>query len=201
MTSIVLAGGKSSRLGQDKASEKIDGESLIERVISLVASLSSEVLVVVSEGQLSLNLTPRAKRVVDVRPGGGALVGIYSGLVSSDSFHNLVVACDMPFLNLSLLRYMIGLSPSFDAVVPRLREGLEPLHAVYSKNCLILIERRLKQGDLRVTGFLDEANVRYVEEGEVNRFDPEHLSFFNINTEADLERARVLAKRVPHDQR
>lgn len=131
--------------------------------------------------------------MVDIYPGKSSLGGIYTGLVYSTSFHNLVVACDMPFLNVDLLRYMIDLSPDFDAVIPRIGDLKEPLHAVYSTNCLPQMERLLKEGNLKIADILDSVRVRYVEENEINRFDPEHLSFFNINTEADLERARMLA--------
>ncbi len=137
--------------------------------------------------------TSKVRTVFDLYPGKRALGGVYTGLVHSTSFHNLVVACDMPFLNTELLRYMIELSSGFDAVVPRLGGKVEPLHAVYSKNCLTPIEELMEQGDLRVYRLLDLVKVRYVEQREIDRFDPEHLSFFNINTKADLEKAEELA--------
>lgn len=112
----------------------------------------------------------------------------------SDSFYNLVVACDMPFLNQALLGYMLQLAPNFDLVIPRLGNMIEPLHAVYSKNCLAPMEYLLKQGSLKVRQLFDLIKVRYVETDEISRFDPKHLSFFNINTEADLKVAKQLAK-------
>ena len=120
--------------------------------------------------------------------------GIYTGLTLSDSFYNLVVACDMPFLNQALLRYMIRLSANFDLVVLRLDSMVEPLHAIYSKDCLAPMEGLLGQGNLKVTDLFPVVRTRYVEAEEIDRFDPEHLSFFNINTEADLEMARELAR-------
>jgi molybdopterin-guanine dinucleotide biosynthesis protein A len=99
----------------------------------------------------------------------------------------------MPFLNLDLLRYMVNIAPGFDVVIPRIGDQMEPLHAVYSKNCMGPMENLIKQGNLKITGFLDSVKVRYVGEEELDRFDPERLSFFNINTEADLERAGILA--------
>ena len=193
MTSIVLAGGKSLRLGREKALERIDGESLIERVINSVAPLSSEIIVVLSERQWGLELTPRAKKVVDVYPSEGALIGAYTGLRSSSSFQNLVVACDMPFLNRALIRYMEELrSPEFDLILPRIGDMAEPLHAIYSKDCLPPMEAMIRKGNLRVTDLFGEVRVRYIEQDEIERFDPEHLSLFNVNTEADLERARIL---------
>jgi len=104
------------------------------------------------------------------------------------------VACDMPFLDLKLLRYMILLSPGQDVVIPRIGELTEPLHAIYSKQCLQPIERVLAGGGGgRIIDFFPEVRVRYIEEQEIKLFDPQHLSFFNINMPADLEKASSLA--------
>lgn len=193
MTSIVLAGGKSLRLGREKALEEIGGRSLIERVIERLSLLGNEIIVVTSSSDQLPDLG--VKRVIDSYPGKGNLVGIYSGLKEVASSHSLVVGCDMPFLNIDLLRYIMELSPGFDVVIPRVNEGVEPLHAVYSKNCLAPIEVYLREGRLKIFDLLPELKVRYVDNAEIERFDPRHLSFFNINSEADLERARILLER------
>lgn len=193
MTSIVLAGGKSLRLGREKALEEIAGRSLIERVIERLSLLGNEIIVVTSSSDQLPDLG--VKRVIDSYPGKGNLVGIYSGLKEVASSHSLVVGCDMPFLNIDLLRYIMELSPGFDVVIPRVDEGVEPLHAVYSKNCLAPIEVYLRGGRLKIFDLLPELKVLYVDNAEIERFDPRHLSFFNINSEADLERARILLER------
>ena len=197
ITSIILAGGRSSRLGREKLAEVIAGKSLTERAVSSLISLSQEILIVISQKQarssLSLYTYPEAKTVVDLYPGKGSLIGIYTGLVHSTNFLNLVVACDMPFLNVNLLRYMIDISPGFDVIIPRIDDQMEPLHAVYSKNCIGPMESLIRQDNLKATAFFDSVKVRYVGKEELDRFDPERLSFFNINTEADLKRARMLA--------
>jgi len=192
---IVLAGGKGLRLGRDKVQEAVGDSNLLQRVVSRLNFCSSDIIVVTaSEKSLPQFIGyPRFRIVTDIYPGKGALGGIYTGLATSNSRYNLVVACDMPFLNQALLRYMIQLSASFDLVVPRLGEWVEPLHAVYSKSCLAPIERLLGQGNLQVRALFDLVNVRYVEAEEIDSFDPKHLSFFNINTEADLEKAQQLA--------
>jgi len=133
----------------------------------------------------------KVKRVSDVYPGKGTLVGIYSGLKAASNFNSLVVACDMPFLNVALLRYLTELSPGFDAVIPKLENKLEPLHAVYSKDCIGPIEDMLREDRLKVADLPDRIGVRFVGDKEIETFDPEHLSFFNINSESDLERTRV----------
>ncbi|MEE9399139.1 MAG: molybdenum cofactor guanylyltransferase, partial [Dehalococcoidales bacterium] len=126
--------------------------------------------------------------------------GIYSGLAASASFYNLVVAADMPFLNQALLRYMIQISTDFDLVVPRMGRLVEPLHAIYAKSCLIPIERMIKQDILRIDLLFGQVKIRYVEIEEIERFDPKHLSFFNVNTKADLEKAKIIAGELNDDQ-
>jgi len=196
-TSIVLAGGRGSRLGKEKHAEEVAGESLIERTIGSLSLLSTEILIVISNRQSKSTFSSyaEAKTVVDLYPGKGPLVGIYTGLVHSSNFYNLAVACDMPFLNLDLLRYMIDLSSGFDVVMPRTGNYKEPLHAVYTKNCLPSMKNLIERGSLKISELLDSVSVRYVEISEIDRFDPEHLSFFNVNTTADLEKARLLASR------
>ncbi len=191
---IVLAGGKGLRLGRNKVSETVGNRSLLERVILNLSSLASDIIIVTATAQPFSQFIdyPKLRIATDTYLGKGPLGGIYAGLVASDSFHNLVVACDMPFLNQGLLRYMIQLSPNFDLVIPRVGDMVEPLHAVYGKGCLVHIEQLLKQDNLGAFELLSRVRVRYVETMEINRFDPKHLSFFNINTEADLARAREL---------
>jgi len=185
------------RLGRDKVQETVGNSNLLQRALSQLAPFDCDIIIVTA-GAKSL---PRVNgyqgfRIVnDIYPGKGALGGIYTGLAESKSPYNLVVACDMPFLNQALLRYMIELAAGFDLVVPRLGEMVEPLHAVYAKSCLAPIEGLLKQDSLEVRALFDLVKVRYVEASEIDRFDPQHLSFFNVNTEADLEKARQMAMR------
>lgn len=196
---IVLAGGKGSRLGRDKLSEMVGDRSLLQRVIDVLGQLSKHILVVTAQGQVCPNLrTTRARVVVvtDIYPEKGALGGIYTGLAASDSWHNLVLAADMPFLNPRLLRYLADVSPDFDIVMPRIRGQIEPLHAVYGRRCLPIIQQQLARKELQIRGVLKEAKVRYVEESEIERFDPRYLSFFNVNTPEELARAKEIATEI-----
>ena len=192
---IVLAGGKGLRLGRDKIVETVGNISLLERVIFYLSLFSRDIIMVTASKQSLPQFIgyPKLRIVADTYPGKGPLGGIYTGLVASDSRYNLVVAGDMPFLNQALLHYMIQICDDFDLVVPRLGSMVEPLHAVYSKGCLAPIENLFKQGNLKVSDLLTLVRVRYVEAEEINQFDPKHLSFFNINTEADLKTAQELA--------
>ena len=193
VSGIVLAGGQSSRLGTDKPFVNANGQPLIEQIVAKLARLSDDVIIVANSLEKYNHL--EARLVGDVYPGKGALGGIYSGLRAAANTHSLVVACDMPFLDLNLLRYMILLASGHDVVIPRIRGLLEPLHAVYSKSCLGPIDRLLARGGLKIIDFFSEVRVRYVEEDEVDIFDPQHLSFFNVNTPSDLEEMKKLARR------
>ncbi|MBI4303832.1 MAG: molybdenum cofactor guanylyltransferase [Chloroflexi bacterium] len=199
IAAIILAGGKNRRLGRRKALEPILGKTLIERVVERLKPLTSQVIVVTSPELLDLPVARQADIVIDIYPGKGPLGGVYTGLLASGSSHSVVIACDMPFVSTALLSYMVRLSHDFDAVIPRLGEGrLEPLHAVYSRDCLTPIKSQLEHGKLEAYSFLNAVRVRYVDCAECQRFDPELLSFFNINCQSDLERAIVLATR--HDR-
>ena len=192
---IILAGGKSTRLGHDKVLETVGNTSLLEQVISRIDPLSKEIIIVTAKERTFTQLAsrPKVKVVSDIFPGQGSLGGIYTGLVKSDSFYNLVVAADMPFVNTSLLRYMIGICEGFDFVLPRVNGLFEPLHAIYSKNCITPIESILNEGKKVIVELFKYVKVKYVEADEVDKFDPQHLSFFNINTKEELELAKKIA--------
>ncbi len=182
------------RLGRAKALERINKQSLIERTIDCLSIVSQALLVVTSQEQFRLVAAARLKGkvIVDIYPGKGALGGIYTGLASADSFYSLVVGCDMPFLNRDLLCYLIDLAPNFDVVVPRIDDMLEPLHAVYSRDCLAPIKELIDKDRLGVSQLFNLVKTRYVGKDEIAKFDPRCLSFFNINTLDDLRKAKDL---------
>ena len=193
VSGIVLAGGQSRRLGRDKAVEPIGGQPLIRRVIQRIQQVSEEIVVVADSARAgALPLEDGHRTALDQYPGKGSLGGIFSGLAAARGQWGVVVACDMPFLNLELLRYMESLRQGADAVVPVLEGRPEPTHALYSKACLPYIEKRLRADDLKIARFFDEVRVNYVSEEVIARFDPDYLSFFNVNTPDDLERALAL---------
>ncbi len=189
---VILAGGKSTRFGHDKVLERFGNTSLLEKVISHVDPISKEIVIVTAKGRTFAQLAnrPKIKVVEDIFPGQGSLGGIYTGLVTSKSFYNLVVAADMPFLNASLLRYMINAADGFDFILPRIDDFYEPLHAIYSKNCTAPTKSLLDKGNKVIVELFEYVKVRFIDTEEIDRFDPKHLSFFNVNTLADIERAK-----------
>ena len=195
ISSIVLAGGKSLRLGHDKITEKVGNVTLLEKVVSRINSLSKDIVIVTAEERSFKEFADnkKVKTVADIFPGRGSLGGIYTGLIESETFYNLVIAADMPFLNGELLAYMTEVADGFDFVIPKIGTFFEPLHAIYSKNCVTPIETMIRKNRRVIIELFDFVKVRYVEAEEIDRFDPEHLSFFNINTVEDLELARKIA--------
>ncbi|MCI0842026.1 MAG: molybdenum cofactor guanylyltransferase, partial [Chloroflexi bacterium] len=197
---IVLAGGRSRRLGRAKALEPFQGEPLIRRVIDRLSRITDDLVFVVNDHEQASAL-PISSRdtdltyeiVIDKYPDGGSLGGIYTGLLAANSQWAFVVACDMPFLNVELMRHMLSMRDGQDVVVPRTDGYPEPTHALYNKSCLPFIEKRLKRDDLKIARFFDEIRVRFLEEAEVRGLDGDLLSFFNVNTQADLDRALTLA--------
>ena len=195
VTGIILAGGLSRRLGRDKAVEPIEGQPLVGRVMDALSGITDELVVVVNTPQRGRELPLRDSAVVavDIYPNAGSLGGIFTGLSSASNQWGIVVACDMPFLNLDLLSYLLSFRESHDAVVPVLDDRPEPTHAAYSKVCLPAIEARLEADDLKIARFFDDVRVKYVSQRRVEEIDPDRRSFFNVNTEGDLARARLLA--------
>jgi molybdopterin-guanine dinucleotide biosynthesis protein A len=195
VTVAILAGGKSSRMGTDKSFVRVLGRPLIEDILAQADGLGAETILITNQPERYAYLG--VPHFPDVLPETGALGGIYSALYHSNQPHTLCLACDMPFLVRPLLDYLLALIPEGDVIVPRLMvDGVaeaEPFRAVYAHTCLGPIRAALEAGRRRVISFFPDVRVRYVDEPEINRFDPQHLSFFNINTPADLERARKLA--------
>ena len=189
---VVLAGGRSSRLGRDKALLAIDGQPMLARTVQTLATLTDDLIVVSNELASYGSLGLPVRLVPDDRPGVGSLMGIYSGLKVARHPHALVVACDMPFLNLSLLQYMLPMAEGYDVVIPRLNGMFEPLHAIYGRTCLPSMSRWLEGGRRQIIGFFPEVRVRYVEEHEIDAFDPYHLSFLNVNSPADWDHVRLI---------
>jgi molybdopterin-guanine dinucleotide biosynthesis protein A len=188
------------RMGRVKALERINKQSLIERTIDCLSTVSQAIIVVTSQEQLGIIAAtrPKGRLIVDIYPEKGALGGIYTGLASTDSFYSLVLGCDMPFLNRDLLRYLIGIAPNFDVVVPRIDDKLEPLHAVYSRDCLAPIKELMNKDRLVISQLFKLVKTRYVDKDEIVKFDPRCLSFFNINTLDDLRKAKDLIEQREH---
>ncbi len=193
VSGVVLAGGRSTRLGFDKSLVPFGDTPLIARVVETIRPVVQECIVVTNDAAKLAGVLNDVRFVRDAIARRGALVGNYSGLLAAQYDHVLVVACDMPFLNVRLLRHLLALADQCAVVIPRRSKGTEPLHAVYARSCIAPIERSLHKGEVTIVGFFPEVKVCYVEEPVLSQLDPDGLSFVNINTPEDWEFAQALA--------
>jgi molybdenum cofactor guanylyltransferase len=193
LTISIQAGGQSRRMQRDKGLVPLNGRPLIEHLVERVRPLGDEILITTNQPQDYAYLgLPMAS---DKTPGAGALAGLHTAMEAAHGERVLVLACDMPFVNVPLLKHLLELSVDVDIVVPRWQDILQTLHAVYRRSaCLPAIEQVLEQGLKRVISFYPQVEVREVSEQEILRFDPGGLSFFNVNTPEELQEAERIIK-------
>jgi molybdopterin-guanine dinucleotide biosynthesis protein A len=196
---VVLAGGRSRRLGLDKGLVRFGGVPLLRIVVERVAQVCREVVVAVDGPDRYEGLGLPARLVADESPGLGPLSGLQVGLRTCGTEHVLVAACDLPFLNVELLRHMARLPRSYQALVPWRDGRWQPLHAIYARSCLEAVDAMAAGGGGSMEGLLGRLNVRRLDEEEMDRLDPDGLSLVNLNERSDLDRARGLWKRL-HQQ-
>jgi molybdopterin-guanine dinucleotide biosynthesis protein A len=195
MFSIVIqAGGQSRRMGIDKALIQFHGQPLIWRLVQRMRSLGDELLVITNHpetyGFLDVPL------ISDVRPGRGALGGLFTALMAASNPLVGMIACDMPFASPALLAAQreILAGTHWDAVIPKNEEGLEPFHAVYRRDtCLPAVEVALDHDKWRVDAWFPQVKIHFLPLEEVRLYDPDGLAFRNLNTPEDLETALRLA--------
>jgi molybdopterin-guanine dinucleotide biosynthesis protein A len=190
VTGVVQAGGKSTRMGgAPKALMELGGTPLIARVVAVVREVVDDVLLVTNTPELYRFLG--LPMVPDVYPDHGSLGGIYSGLAAASGDAAFTVACDMPFLQVTVARLVVERAGEADVVIPRAGE-LQTLHAAYGKACLPHMRARLDAGRFKITGFFEAVRVLEVPETEIARHADPATVFMNVNTPEELARARAL---------
>jgi len=194
ISSVILAGGKSKRFGKNKAFLKVGNKILINLIVDKTRKLSDELIIVTNTPEKFYYLN--VKLTKDIIKNKGPLGGIYTGLYIAKNKSILVIACDMPFLNTPLIKHIISYSQEYDVVIPKIDKFLEPIHAIYSKQCLKPIKRLLDTNNLKIIDFFSDVNVKFVKNKEIKRYDPKFLSFFNINTLSDLKKANEITKEI-----
>lgn len=187
MTGIILAGGKSSRMGFNKAFIDIDGKPIIHKTVGLFKELFDEIILVANDPveYEELNILT----VTDIFKGAGSLGGIYTGLFHAQSEYSFIAACDMPFLNKEVIARMGKISGSYHAIVPFVIGRYHPLHAIYSKKCLKPIAEMIQEKDLRITNLFKKVKTKKLEEKDWLSNESILSSLDNINTREDLHRA------------
>jgi molybdopterin-guanine dinucleotide biosynthesis protein A len=199
ITGVVLAGGRSSRFGRDKALLELHGETLLARAVRILSSITDEVIVL---GPPDRAAHVGGSRVIpDERPGDGPLPALATALREMRSERMIAVATDMPLLNPALLRHIVDRSVGYDVAVPRVGGRTQQLHAVYARSCLPAIESQLQRDDLKIDRFFSAVRTLVIEEDEIATIDPHLLSFRNINTEPDWIDVQRLASQVADVER
>jgi len=197
LTLCIQAGGKSNRMGEDKALLDFGGQPLIQHMLARLDSLATEMLITTNhpEGYRFLGIP----LISDVIPDRGALGGLFTALCAASHPLVAVVACDMPFANPKILdtcRDLLLANPDLDVVIPSTEHGLEPLHAVYRrKTCLPAIKAALDAGQWKVISWHSAVNVRVLSPQEVALLDPDGLAFENVNTPEEFKKAVKLGQK------
>jgi molybdopterin-guanine dinucleotide biosynthesis protein A len=186
MTGIILSGGKNRRMGENKAFLRVQGERLIDRTVRIFKGIFEEVVVVTNDPLAYLDQDVMI--LTDIVSGKGPLGGIYSGLFFSSFPCSFVAACDMPFLNEAFIRFMIDRAGEYDVVVPETTDGLQPLHAVYSRKCLRGIVELLEEDHFKITELYGRFKTLKISRDAILPYDPEYLIFSNINSPDDLRK-------------
>jgi molybdopterin-guanine dinucleotide biosynthesis protein A/molybdopterin converting factor small subunit len=186
-TAIVLAGGRSSRMGTPKALLLFDNEPLIVHVVETLRRLFAEVVVVAAPGQ---NLPSMPVKLVRDDVGyQGPVGGMYYGLTAASGDVSFITSCDSAFLHPGLIAHLVSQMSGYDVVVPHWQGRFQPLHAVYRRTVLPLLEGQLARGELRPVYLFEKVRTRRIDEDEIRRFDAEGASFFNMNTPEDYAEA------------
>jgi molybdopterin-guanine dinucleotide biosynthesis protein A len=187
---VILTGGKSSRMGRPKALLPFGYEPLIDHLVRRLQRKFKLVVVVAAPDQ---ELPPLPAKVVrDEVSYQGPVGGIYYGLKAAIGTGAFVTSCDAAFLNLPLISFLTSQILNHDVVVPYWQDRFQPLHAVYRKSVVPLLKEQLERGELRPIFLYDKVRTRKVGEEEIRRFDPEGLSFFNMNAPDDYTQALML---------
>lgn len=195
LTIVIQAGGESRRMGRDKALVPFMGKTLIEYILNQTNALGLETIIIANQPDdyKFLNLPV----FTDVLKGKGALGGILTALRVVNSRKCLLLACDMPFVNLQIAEYMYSFSGFYDLVIPvNHSERYEPFKAIYSKSCKIAIEKAIQSNELKISSFFNLVNFKAIRIKEIQRIDPELISFTNINTPDELYQAEQLAVKL-----
>jgi molybdenum cofactor guanylyltransferase len=182
---ILLAGGKSQRMGQDKALLVYEGRTFLEHVIAALLPLTDNILVVADRADKYA--LPHGHIIVDLFPDTGPVGGILTGLMAAGSGAHWVVPCDMPAVSPDVLQLLRQAAvPPLDAVVPEINGELEPLYAVYRDTTAPKLRHYLDGGQRSARGALKTLNVRRIGEDVLRRVDPNTASFMNVNTPEEL---------------
>ena len=191
-TGVILAGGRNSRFGgQNKAFITLCVKTVLDHILDTFSDLFQEVLLITKSPMDYLQYDVHI--ATDIFPISSSLVGVHAGLFYSETPFAFFTACDTPFLKKETIQTVLDhIENGCDAVMPETKAGLEPLCAVYSKNCLPLLESRIRQTRVKIIRVFEKKRIIRVPEHAFREKDPDLISFFNINTPDDLKHAESM---------
>lgn len=183
ISAVILAGGNSSRMGQNKALLKLGEKTMIERIIDRLSPIFEEIILVTNHSE-QYPMLKDIKFVKDemILEEKNSLVGIYSGLLASKNKYIFVVPCDMPFLNQELIKYMIGQLKEEDLLIPCIKGYYQPLHAIYGKGCIQPIKELLEKRQYKIITFFKNVDMKTIDEKIIMQFSKDMRCFLNVNT-------------------
>jgi molybdenum cofactor guanylyltransferase len=193
-TGVILAGGQNKRFnGKNKAFIRVGGKRIVDRLMAVYTRLFDQIVLVTNDPSAYMDVN--ALIVSDHFSVRSSLNGLHAGLFAAAHEYAFFAACDTPFIKRDLVqRVMEEIEPNADLIIPCTAKGYEPMFAVYRKTCLPAMVRQLEHGRLKIQALFRKLRVKTVAEDELRRIDPDLISFFNINTPADLLKAEVLYK-------
>lgn len=190
ISAAVLVGGKSSRMGYNKAFLKLGDYTMLENIILKVSIAIPDIFLVGSDQNLYSYLG--LPFFTDVYKNCGPLGGIHCALTMSETQYVFICACDMPYIDTELVNYMANNTYNYDIVVPYVRDEVEPLYAIYNKKCLGPIMTMIKSGHKKIRDVFDRVNTKYICTEEIRKIANPELVFMNLNTQNDVNKARLL---------
>lgn len=190
LSAVILAGGESKRLnGRNKALLEVGGRRVMDRLLSALSPYFSEIILVTNDPVRYLEWD--VVIVTDHFDQRSSLTGIHAGLFAVSNFHALVTACDMPFVQTPMIELLLGaVEPHLDVIIPRTALGFEPLMAIYSKRCLKHMEAALKKREYQIQRIFRKVRKHEITEPELRNCDADLISFYNLNSPADLAEAQ-----------
>jgi molybdopterin-guanine dinucleotide biosynthesis protein A len=196
ISGIILAGGKSKRMGKDKSLLKIGNKSFVQIAMDKLINLCDEVVIVSNRSNINFRVPSNVKVVRDLKKNIGPMMGILTGLTQISTTYGLVLACDIPLVPQEFLSYLSEAVEEKDIVVPRWYGRIEPLIGIYTKYCIHSIRESIKRKCLSPIDFINGCRLRthFIDEGGISRFGNPNIIFYNVNTEEDLNAARRIMR-------
>ena len=188
-TAIILAGGKSTRMGFDKQLLNIEGINITTYIIQVLKTIFKDIIIVTNKPDLYKNESVILTE--DYYKDCGPLGGIHAGLMSSRSMYNYFIACDMPYINVKYIKFMMKKIAEddykTDGVITKFGEWIEPFNAFYSRRLIPLIEENIESDKRKISELFHSSDIMYIEERVARGFSPDWRMFTNLNTEEDLK--------------